>query len=288
MAKLPVPASGDDGIYHVYALRYARNLKRNVHGNFLTPTPDMHDGPMPSAYYVWIMANTHRTILVDTGFGARAAAERGRELDFDLIETLPRIGVDPEALEDVILTHLHFDHAGNLDRFAKARLHLQEAEAAYATGRCMCEPLLRLPFDVEDVVALMRRLYADRVVFHDGESAPFPGVTLHALPGHSMGIQAVRVMTPRGPVVLASDVTHYYANLLRRAPFRITIDTMATLRSYNALMALAGGTVDRIIPGHDPKVREIYPLVEVGGIELSALHEPPQPRSLEELARLGG
>jgi glyoxylase-like metal-dependent hydrolase (beta-lactamase superfamily II) len=286
MPKLPIPKSAEDGVYHVYALRYARNLKRNAFGNFMTPTPDMHDGPMPSDYYVWIITNAFRTILVDTGFGARAAAERGRQLDFDLIGTLPKVGIDPDTLEDVILSHLHFDHAGNLDRFAKARLHLQEAEAAFATGRCMCEPMLRMPFDVEDVVALMRRLYADRVVFHDDGDAPFPGVTLHALPGHSMGIQAVRVMTPRGVVVLASDVTHYYANLLRRAPFRITVDTMATLRSYQALIALAG-SVERIIPGHDPKVRRIYPLIEVGGVELAVLHEPPIPQTLEQLAQLG-
>ena len=287
MTRLLPPPPAEDGIYHVYALRYARNLKRNVFENFMMRTPDMHDGPMPTDYSVWIATNAHRTILVDTGFGARAAAERGRVLDIDPIEGLRRIGIEPDELDDVVVTHLHFDHAGNLGRFAKARLHLQEAEAAFATGRCMCDGALRLPFDVEDVVDFVRRLYADRIVFHDGDAAPFPGLTLHALPGHSKGIQAARVMTPRGPVVLASDVTHFYANLLRRQPFRITVDAMATLRSYTALMTLAGD-VDRIIPGHDPKVRSIYPLIEVGGLELAVLHEAPRAATLEELAKLGG
>ena len=284
--SLPLPANAEDGIYHVFAMRYARNLKRNVFENFMMRTPDMHDGPMPTDYSVWIVTNRFRTIVVDTGFGARAAAERGRQLDVDPIDGLRRLGIDPDALEDVILTHLHFDHAGNLDRFGNARLHVQDAEVAFATGRCMCDHAMRHPFDIEDVVALMRRLYADRVIFHNGDGEPLPGISVHALPGHSKGIQAVRVMTPRGAVVLASDVTHFYANLLRREPFRITIDAMASLRSYTRLMQLAGG-VDRIIPGHDPKVRRIYPLLQLNGVDLAVLHEAPEAMSLAELARLG-
>jgi glyoxylase-like metal-dependent hydrolase (beta-lactamase superfamily II) len=280
-----VPPAGpaQDDVYHVYALRYARAPERRVHGNFMFR--DMHDGPMPVDYSLWILRNAHRTVLVDTGFSARAAAERGRRLDFDPIEALPRVGIDPDALEDIILTHLHFDHAGNIDRFAKARFHVQDAEVAFATGRCMCERHMRLPFDVEDVVAFVRHTYAERVCFHDGDAAPLPGISVHVLPGHSKGIQAVRVMTPRGPVVLASDVTHYYANFLRRAPFILTIDAPATLESYRKLMQLAG-SVDRIVPGHDPKVRALYPRCTVGGIELAALHEQPKPHDIHELARV--
>ena len=92
-------------------------------------------------------------------------------------------------------------------------------------------------------------------------------------------------MTERGPVLLASDVSHYYANFLRGIPFRLTIDVAATHRSYRQLTAIAGA-VERIIPGHDPKTAEIYPAVSVNGVELLALHHPPKPRSAEELARI--
>jgi glyoxylase-like metal-dependent hydrolase (beta-lactamase superfamily II) len=282
-SQLPTPPA-EDGVYHVHALRFGGVAARRVHDNFVIR--DMHDGPMPLDFFIWILRNARRTILVDTGFSPRASAERGYALEIDPIEALARIGLDPDGIEDVVLTHLHFDHAGNLDRFGKARFHVQEAEAAYATGRCMCEQHLRWPFDVEDAVALVRRTYAGRVVFHDGDAAPFPGITLHSLPGHSKGVQAVRVATPRGPVLLASDVSHYYANFLRLAPFRITIDSIATLRSYRKLMELAGGDVRRIIPGHDPKVRKLYPRRDVAGVELIALHEEPKPHDAEELKRL--
>lgn len=282
-AAVLAPGPSEDAVYHAYAMRYASVATRRVHDNFINR--DMHDGPMPLDYYVWILRNRHRTILVDTGFGPRVAAQRQRARDFDPIDTLRQIGVDPDAIEDVIVTHLHYDHAGNIDRFAKARFHVQDAEAAFATGRCMCEGIFRFPFDVEDIVAFVRHTFAERVSFHDGDAAPLPGISLHILPGHSKGLQAVRVMTPRGPIVLASDCCHFYANLLRRSPFVLTIDAEATMRSYDRLAGLAGG-IDRIVPGHDPKVRRLYPEHQVGGISLAALHETPLPHRAEELSRI--
>ena len=280
---LPDPAPSEDDIYQVFALCFAKGKTRRTRDNFLWR--DMHDGPMPLDYNLWILRNAHRVVLVDTGFGQRAADARARPLEIDPIEALRRIGIDPDAIEDIILTHLHFDHAGNIGRFARARFHIQDAEMGFATGRCMCEPQIRWAFDVEDVTELVRHLYAERVCFHDGDATPLPGISVHVLPGHSAGIQAVRVMTERGPVVLASDVSHYYANFLRRAPFFLTIDAAATLRSYQALMALAGA-VDRIIPGHDPKVRALYPSLVCNGIRLSALHAQPRPHDADGMARL--
>jgi glyoxylase-like metal-dependent hydrolase (beta-lactamase superfamily II) len=282
-SRLPETEPSEDGVHHIYSMCYAKALERRVHDNFIFR--DMHDGPMPLDYNLWIVRNAHRTVLVDTGFSPRAAAERQRPLSFDPVEALSRLGLDPAAIEDIVLTHLHYDHAGNLDRFANARFHIQDAEVAFATGRCMCEPCIRWAFDIEDVVALVRRVYAERVAFHDGDAAPLPGISLHVLPGHSKGMQAVRVMTPRGPVVLASDVSHYYANFLRRSPFILTIDAAQTLQSYQHLMQLAG-SVDRIIPGHDPKVRRLYPSYEFAGIELCALHESPKPHEAADLARV--
>jgi glyoxylase-like metal-dependent hydrolase (beta-lactamase superfamily II) len=281
---LPPMKTSDDGIYQIYLMRYARGTGRRVHENVMFR--DMHDGPMPIDYNLWIIHNDHRTILVDTGFSERAAKERQRQLDFDPIIALGKLGIDPDTLEDVILTHLHYDHAGNLDRFAKARIHVQDAEVSFATGRCMCEPYLRWPFDVEDIVALMRRNYAGRLQFHDGDTAPFPGIRLYHLPGHAKGLQAVHVMTPRGPVLLASDSTHYYANFLRPSPFILTLDLQETLKTYHKLLDLMGGDVQRIIPGHDPKVRRFYPQYEFGGIELTALHEQPKPHTIEDLRRV--
>jgi len=280
---LPVPEGSAEGVYHVYSLCFGKAPERRVHENFMRR--DMHDGPMPLDFNIWILHNRYRTVLVDTGFGQRAADERKRTIDFDPVAALGRLGIDADSICDIILSHLHFDHAGNIDRFAKARFHVQDAEVAFATGRCMCEGNLRFPFDVEDVVALLRHTYAERVCFHDGDALPLPGIALHLVPGHTQGIQAVRVMTPRGPVLLASDSSHFYANLLRRSPFSVTVDAMTTLRSYDRLMALAG-SVEHLIPGHDPRVRAFYPSYWFGDTEVTALHEVPKPHDLAYIKSL--
>jgi len=272
----------EDGSYQVFAMPFASSPRR-VHDNFMVR--DMHDGPMPADYFLWILRSTDRTVLVDTGFGARASAERGRPRQFDPVDGLRQIGVDPDSIEDVVISHLHYDHAGNIDRFARARFHIQDNEVAFSTGRHMCNHALRATFDVEDVVTLVRRTYAERVVFHDGDDALLPGLTLHAFPGHSAAVQAVLVRTQRGPVLVASDAVHYFANILSGKPFMLTLSAPDTLQSYARIRHLCG-SLDNLIPGHDPAVRSIYPSITINGIELIPLHEPPRDPDYAALARL--
>ena len=90
-------------------------------------------------------------------------------------------------------------------------------------------------------------------------------------------------MLESGPLLLASDASHYYANLLRRSPFSITVDAVDTLNSYAEMLRLAPD-VGHIISGHDPKVRGVYPAIIVGGVELTLLHVAPKPCDLVRLA----
>lgn len=260
----------DEPIYEVYALRYAE--ARRVAGDvFLSRDP--HDAPVDMDYFVWLVRAEDRQILVDTGFGPEAAAARKRGLLRTVDTALLEFGVDPGAIEDVIITHLHYDHAGNLPLFPNARFHLQDTEMGFATGRFMCHAHLNVGYDVEDVCCMVRRVYAGRVHFHDGDATIAPGISVHRLGGHTDGLMAVRVATKRGPVVLASDTMHYYANKQRNDPFSSVFDVGASLKAFRALEQLAGAD-DRIIPGHDPLVCQIFP--RVGHLDAFSLHEPPQ------------
>jgi glyoxylase-like metal-dependent hydrolase (beta-lactamase superfamily II) len=186
---------------------------------------------MPMDYFVWLLRDAGgREIVVNTGFTPEVCAARGREMTRPVPEALRAVGTDPAAVQDVILTHLHYDHAGNLGLFTRARYHLQESEMAFATGRNICFGCVRYAFEVEDVVAMVRAVYADRVCFHDGNGEVAPGVTLHRVGGHTAGLQMVRVETKRGPVVLASDAAHFYANLQREDPFPIFFEVADPLR----------------------------------------------------------
>jgi glyoxylase-like metal-dependent hydrolase (beta-lactamase superfamily II) len=241
--------------YEIYALRYATRAARRAE-HFIGGDP--HDGPMPMDYFVWAAVSPERSFVVDTGFTAEVAARRKREWLRCPVDSLRLIGLDPDRVEDVILTHLHYDHVGSFHKFARARFHLQEPEMRYATGRYMRHRRLRHSFEVEDVAGMVRMLFADRVVFHEGDAELAPGVSLHVCGGHSAGLQCVRVNTKRGPVVLASDVTHFYENMESGRPFTTAFHVGDMLEAFDRLRALAPSS-RHIVPGHDPEVMRRYP-----------------------------
>jgi glyoxylase-like metal-dependent hydrolase (beta-lactamase superfamily II) len=258
--------------YEIYALRYATMSPRTPHMNFLVPDP--HDTTAADLdYFVWLIRGAGRDVLVDTGFNAEEASLRSRKLTLNPVDALAAFGVAASDIRDVVVTHLHYDHAGNLDRFPNARFHLQEREMSYATGRCMCNGMLRHPFSVEHVTQMVRHVFGDRVTFHSGDGEIAPGITVHRVGGHSDGLQVVRVETARGPVVLASDAAHYYANLQRRSPFPIVYNVGDMAQGWEIVERLAGHP-DRFIPGHDPIVAEIYPRAS-DKVDAFALHKAP-------------
>ena len=242
-------------MYEIYAIKYAHHPRR-ASENFIGGDP--HDGPMPLDYFVWLIRGEGRDIVVDTGFSAAVAAKRGRQHLRCPAEGLSLLGVSAREVKDVVITHLHYDHVGNFDLFPAATLHLQDLEMRYATGRHMAHACFRGAFELEDVVGMVRRVYQNRVRFHDGDSELMPGVSLHLIGGHTMGLQVVRVATRRGPVVLASDASHLYANMEEIRPFPIVWSVADMVEGYRRLRELAHSP-QHVIPGHDPLVMERYP-----------------------------
>jgi glyoxylase-like metal-dependent hydrolase (beta-lactamase superfamily II) len=261
--------------YRVLALRYATTGPgRRRHENFVGAV-DMHDAPMPMDYFVWAIEGGGRTIVVDTGFGQDAARRRSRTLLHEPAALLADAGIDAEAVSDVILTHLHYDHAGGLAAFPNAVFHLQDAEMAYATGRHMCHDWLRAPFDEEDVVAAVKLVYRKRMRFHAGETNLLPGVSLHLVGGHSGGLQVVRVRTARGPLVIASDAFHFSENRRRRQPFPIVFSAGDMLEGHARCEELADHREDLLIPGHDPDVLRRWPRLRPDTPDIVRLDLPP-------------
>lgn len=245
-------------VIRIDAIRYARH-ERTAGNNFVTPVDD-HDLPMPLDYFVWaIHREGHAPVIVDTGFGEAAAAARGRTLIRPVVEGLRSAGIDHLSVEHVILTHLHYDHAGSLSVFPNAKFHVQDAELAFATSRRVYDQPTRAPFDGEPVAQLVRKLYADHVVFHDGDDEFAPGIALRVCPGHTAGLQVVCCETQRGTVVLASDAAHLYANVTRGLPFPIFVDEAEYRQAQARVLKLAGGSLDHLIPGHDPLVLQCFP-----------------------------
>ena len=265
----------DHDQHEVYAIRYGHH-DRKAAENFILGDP--HDVLQPLDFYVWAIVGPSGTIILDTGFDAAMGAKRQREMIKPVDEGLRALGLDAGGIETVIVSHMHYDHVGNYDLFPRARYHLQDVEMAYATGRSMCHAMLRMPFEIDDVLAMVRKVFAGRVTFHDGADEIVPGVTVHRIGGHSKGLQSVRVKTKRGYVVLAADAAHLYAHLESARIFPITYNVGEVLEGYETLKKLATSP-DHIVPGHDPLVLARYPAAKPG-LEgwVARLDAPPRSR----------
>jgi glyoxylase-like metal-dependent hydrolase (beta-lactamase superfamily II) len=241
--------------YEVYALKYGERVGRRSQ-NFVGG--DRHDGPMPMDYFVWAVVGGGRTWVIDTGFTRADGEGRGRTYLRSVTDALAAIDVDAATVTDVVLTHLHYDHLGGFGEFPAARFHLQDAEMAYATGRYMAHHALQHGFTPEQVAALVLEVYKGRVVFHDGDDELAPGLSLHLVAGHTLGMQSVRVQTRVGNIVVASDAAHYYENITSGRPFIAVHDIGRMLDGHRRLARLADD--ERfVVPGHDPLVLERYP-----------------------------
>ena len=159
-----------DDVHEVYAICYGTHARKRSE-NYIFGDP--HDEMTSIAYYVWVIQGPHGTFVCDTGFDEVAAKERARKI------TAPGgrrdKGTRPAARQGRSRHRdpQHWDYAGNYDLFPNAR-HIQDTEMAYATGRCMCHQMLRIPFSESDVLAMVRKVFAYRVESHDGvdELAP--------------------------------------------------------------------------------------------------------------------
>ena len=260
--------------YQVYAVRYAHHDRR-AHENFLQGDP--HDtAPMPLDYFVWAVVGESRTLVFDTGFDKAMAQKRGREFLRPPGEGLQAIGIDPASVKDVVISHMHYDHTGNNELFPNATYHLQDREMAFCTGRCMCHPNLRRSFEEEDVTAMVGRLFRGRVQFHSGADELAPGITVHHVGGHTDGLQAMRVKTERGWVVLASDASHFYANFEQMRAYPTVYNVGDMLEGFATIRRLAT-SLQHVVPGHDPLVLQRYPAAKPG-LEGVAVRLDVEPR----------
>ena len=264
------------GTYELYAIRYAQNAHRTRGRNFLKrPSGDPHDAPMPMDYFVWAARSGDHTVVVDMGFTAETARRRKHDFLRCPADSLRLIGIDPATVDDIVITHMHWDHVGNFAKFPNARLHIQQLEHSYIVGTDTYWKGFKVGVLVDDVCDLVRANYGERVVFHDGEGHIADGISVHLVGGHTKGQQIARIRTGRGWVVVASDAAHYYANMERRHPFPAIYNVGDNLAAFDTARALAASP-RHVVPGHDPLVMERYPApsAELTGIAVRLDVEP--------------
>lgn len=247
-------------MHRIYVLRYAERVARRQQQFY--GAVDRPDDPMPLGYFVWLIVGPHGPVLVDTGFTAATADRFGRTYVTSPRDAVAAAGVDPDSLKTVVLTHLHYDHAGCVADFPAASFVLQDKEMAFWTGRHAPHVAAGLGLKhlvlPEDVLAVCEANFAGRVRFVDGDAELVPGISVHRVGGHTPGMQVVRVATALGHVVLASDATHFHENIDRNRPYAVLDSVPGALDAFAAVRALASDPA-LIIPGHDPSVLDRFP-----------------------------
>ena len=242
--------------FRLYALRYAhRDALRREH--FYGQDP-CGDEPMPIAYYVWLAVSGQVAVVVDAGFTAETARRRGRTYVASPSATMAALGVAPSSVGHVVLTHLHYDHTGDVATFGHARYVVQEREMAFWTGRDASRGAGPHLVERPDIGYLVDANFDGRIRWVDGDAEVVPGITVHLVGGHTAGMQIVRVLTAEGHAVLASDASHFYANIDEDRPYAIVHTLPAMHRAFDTIRNLADDP-RLIVAGHDPAVMERYP-----------------------------
>ena len=252
---MTIPAHEGASAHEVYALRYShRDAVVQEHFYRADPCSD----PMPMSYYTWLIRTDDGPVVVDTGYTRQTAEERGREYFGTPLETLRRLGVDPDEVRYVVLTHFHIDHTGHVDSFPNATMVVQSEEMRFWFGPDAHRGEYPLLSSARDLSAIAAANLEGRVRWVDGDVELVPGVSLHLVRGHTPGSQVVRVTTDRGPVVLAADASHFYANIEQNKPYAIVHTVPLMFAAFDRIRELAGDS-QLIIPGHDPLVLERFP-----------------------------
>ncbi len=238
-----------------YALRYAFRTDSRKGEHFHGYGPDCHDD-WPIDYFTWVVVRDGVPYVFDTGFTAQEAERRGARTHLGSpIEMLATLGFEPHDVPVVVLSHLHYDHTGHLAEYPDARIVVQAAELEFwesPLSRRGAYAHLRPDADLRALRDLHER---GRVQAIEGDLEIVPGLSVHFVGGHTAGTQVVRAETPDGVVVLASDASHFYANLEDDRPYGTVHHLERMYLAFDTLRALAGDE-GVVVPGHDPRVVE--------------------------------
>jgi glyoxylase-like metal-dependent hydrolase (beta-lactamase superfamily II) len=218
--------------------------------------------PVTIPRVMWVLEGP-TTIVVDTSVNPQGKPNEFMGESFERSRAqipenaLKAAGIAAKDVEYVILTHLHWDHAGNCDLFPDARIVVQESELRYAIApgrffrRGFLSPESGWPLSPPYIVPNLTTVR--------GEHEVAPGVTVVPAPGHTPGSQAVLVQTRSGPYVIMGDAMMTYENIDADCPPGYHVDVDASLDSLDSLKTRSS----LLLPSHDYSVFRERPVTVI-------------------------
>lgn len=240
-----------------------------------------NQGTIKLPYCYVLLKSDDRTIMVDVGYNFKAygktLADRFGVTNWrDPKTVLAEVGVTPEEVTDVIVTHAHFDHFGNVEDFPNARFHIQESEFSkwlWALTLPKQFAWLQVAIDPGDLLRASELAITGRLNLIDGDvEGLFPGIDVFlASDSHTFGSQFVRVNNDDGqdPWILAGDLRYTFENLNGYTGDGVYIPVgLASGSQLNLLLAsdrmmnLVGREERRVIPIHEERLKDVFPARE--------------------------
>lgn len=251
--------------YTVHAVRFASapyDVKNLVAGATAGRSIDI-------AFTIWVVRGGGKTILVDAGFYRDKFIQQWKPVGYSKPSDAltAQLGIKPEDVTDIIVTHSHWDHMDGIDLFPRAKIWIQKEEYAHY----ITDTGTRANTGGVDVLdaPMLFKLNADgRVNLVDGDAKEIlPGVSVYTGGKHTFASQFVGVSTTAGTVVLASDNAYLYENLENKLAIAQTLDATSNLAAQARMLQLAVSP-KYVIPGHDPDVFKRFPVTATGAAEI--------------------
>ena len=216
------------------------------------------------AMAIWLIRGDGRNILFDSGYHRDTFLKEFPSTDYIRPDEAVKVaGIQPEEVTDIVISHAHWDHMGGIDLFPKATVWIQKEEFRYYTGEAWQPGGDHGGIDPDDVQQLVKLNTEGRLRLVDGDNVQlFSGIRAYTGGRHTYASQYLRV-EGNPPFVLASDNCYLYRNLVEHKASATFSDTdhSANIRNQERMIELAGGNLDRVLPGHDALQFQKYPTV---------------------------
>lgn len=216
------------------------------------------DNKVTISYYFWCIKNEKGITLIDTGFSPEVAEERNVRNFKSPLELLKELNINPKDVKNVILTHLHWDHFGGYSYFPNANFYVHKDEWAFATGKFSETKVIKEFYDNKLLQEGNQLKNNNRLVLTEGIFDLNEDIQLIPLGGHTPGSQVIVVNPHKKPIIFCGDLGYFYRNFTEKNPPMINLNITESLEAYFKLEQIVKEKDGKIIPGHDPKLIDLF------------------------------